>query len=93
MHDHVLSTFAEVGQLVDSNDKLDVLVDDAVDSGLLIDFEAPRLAALDAVDIQLEHGRQLWPEGLRDTIVVEIQDWDLVSVPHYALELFVDLDA
>jgi hypothetical protein len=60
---------------------------------LLIDFEVPRLASLNAVDVKLEHGGQLWPKSLRYTVVVEVQHGYLVTVPHYAFELFVDLDA
>lgn len=93
MHDHVLPTFAEVCQLVDTDHELNILADDTVDAWLLVDFEVTRLASLNAVNVKLKHCCQLWPKGLRDTVVVEVQHGDFVAIPHYAFKLFVDLDA
>lgn len=60
---------------------------------LLVSLEAPRLRLLNAVNIQLEHCRELGPKRLRNSVVVEVQHRDLVAVSHNLLELFVDLDA
>ena len=48
---------------------------------------------LNAVDVELEHGGKLGPERLGDTVVVEVEYWNLIAVSHYALELFIYLNA
>ena len=44
------------------------------------------------VDVQLEHGGELGPQGHAHAVVVEVQHWNPVSLLHQFLELVVELD-
>jgi len=61
--------------------------------GLGVDPEVLGLRFLGRVDVDLEHRGELGPQRHVDSVVVEIEHWDLVSQLHYALELLVQLDA
>lgn len=87
--DHVLARVTAVSQSVNSADEVDILCGSRVHTCGRVDSERARLSALDTFDIQLEHRGEFWPERHAHSIVVEVQNWDLVPLLHKLLELIV----
>lgn len=48
---------------------------------------------LHTLNVKLEHGCELRPEGHADTIVVEVEHWNFIPLLHKLFVLLVQLDA
>ena len=90
---HVLPSDAPVCKFINSADEVDILCGHRVNTSCRVHTERPRLRTLHILNVQLEHGCEFRPEGHADTVMVEVEYWDLVSLLHQLLVLLVELDA
>ena len=64
-----------------------------MDPSSRVDPEGLRLRLLHTLNIDLEHGSELGPQGHADSVVVKVEYWDLVPLLHQLFEFIVQLNA
>ena len=62
-------------------------------SSCRVNSERARLGTLHGLYVQLEHRCEFWPESHAHSVVVEVQNWDLVPLLHQHFELIIELNA
>ena len=93
MLDHVKSWLTNVSQLVHSTNKVNIFCSCWVYTCRRVCPEILWFSLLNTLYVVLEHGCELWPKCHTHSIMVEVQDWNLISPLHQDLELVIQLYA